>query len=1063
MCPSAFKTGLPRKIRNWSVFLTISVITIGSLVLIGWQFDISFFQRPLPDSKAMNPVAAVAFIFASFSFFALTSEPLAIRKLRTGIFFAALVLLIGTLKLISIVFSLDFYVDILLFQNKLGSDRMVPIAAINFMLTGIALLLLHTKTKRKRVTLNAILLLIAGTSLFSILGYLYQVRIFYGPFTYLPMAIHAALGFLFLSVAMLFFNSDKGLMTEITGSLTGSITARKLIPVAILVPVLLGLLLMIGHWTNRFTPEFGVTILVFSIILVLMGFIWHNVVLLNKREFQSRRAENALSEREEQIQTIFKAAPDAVIVIDHNGCITQWNAKAELIFGWSSDEIIGKLVSETIIPERYREAHKEGLHRFMRTGEGPVINKTIEIQAINRDKIEFDVSLSISPTTVNEKQLFIGFIRDITEWKIAERKLEDNQKIFSTVFFKSPVINSIADANTGKLIEVNDNFVNFCGFTKEEIIGKSTLELNLIPDPEQRADIINTIKEKGSVRDVVMQVEAKNGETKWVSTSAHAVNINGRECFLTAMIDVTERKLADEKLLTLSQELERKVIERTKELAKSEKLFRAMIEKDTDMKILATPDGKVFYVSPSLTTILGFDYHKLMAIPAFELIHPDDVAGLMKGIKDIVQTSGKSFYRQHRLKHKNGTWLWCEGTITNMLHEPAVAALVWNFRDITERKQVEEALLENQQLLAAIINNSAAVIYVKDLQGRYLLVNRRFSELFHRSEEEIMGKTDYDFFLKEEADAFRQMDIRTAASDHALTEEERVPQDDGLHTYISVKSTLRNTTGKPYAIFGISTDITDQKKAQLEVQKLNDELEQKVINRTAELQSANKELESFSYSVSHDLRAPLRIIDGYSKIVAEDYADKLDAEANRMLNIIMANAQKMGNLIDDLLNFSRLERKELIMHYVNMTELVKSVIAEQQLLKANHAVMHLEKLEPARCDNNLIQQVWANFISNAIKYSHEKKKPVIEINSRKTAHEIIYSIKDNGVGFDMQYADKLFGVFQRLHSAEEFEGTGVGLALVQKIVSRHGGRVWADAEVDKGATFYFSLPIIQFN
>ncbi|HMF73684.1 MAG TPA: ATP-binding protein, partial [Flavitalea sp.] len=393
-----------------------------------------------------------------------------------------------------------------------------------------------------------------------------------------------------------------------------------------------------------------------------------------------------------------------------------------------------------------------------------------------------------------------------------------------------------------------------------------------------------------------------------------------------------------------------------------------------------------------------------------------------------------------------------------MLHEPGVAGLVSNFRDITERKQTEEALLENQQLLSAIVNNSVAVIYVKDLPGRYLLVNHRFCELFHLSEEAILGKTDHDLFPKEQADTFRQMDVRTAAAVHALTEEEGVPQDDGLHTYISVKSVLKNASGQSYAIFGISTDITDRKKAQLEVQKLNEELEQKVINRTAELRSANKELESFTYSVSHDLRAPLRIIDGYSDILVTDYENKLDGEANRLLGIIKSNARRMGQLIDDLLNLSQTGRKELVMHLTDMNNLVKAVIDEQLFLTGNIATIKMGKLEPAECDSSLLRQVWINLISNALKYSGKQEKPEIQISSVHNGNEVIYSVKDNGVGFDMQYAGKLFGVFQRLHGIKEFEGTGIGLALANRILIRHKGKIWAEAEPGKGAIFYFSLP-----
>jgi len=245
----------------------------------------------------------------------------------------------------------------------------------------------------------------------------------------------------------------------------------------------------------------------------------------------------------------------------------------------------------------------------------------------------------------------------------------------------------------------------------------------------------------------------------------------------------------------------------------------------------------------------------------------------------------------------------------------------------------------------------------------------------------------------------------------------------------------------------------------VQVNNANANLERKVKERTVQFEEANKELESFSYSVSHDLRAPLRIINTYSEFLKSDYKDNLDAEGSKMLDAIGANAKKMDRLIDDLLNLSRLGRKELVVNNVDMNGLVESVIKEKELFETNQSVIKIGELHPARCDRSLISQVWINLISNAIKYSGKKEKPVIEISSQKTSHEIIYRIKDNGVGFDMKYAGKLFGVFQRLHKATDYEGTGVGLALINRIVLRHRGRVWADAAVGKGATFYFALPL----
>jgi len=815
-------------------------------------------------------------------------------------------------------------------------------------------------------------------------------------------------------------------------------------------------------------------ILSWTTVFYLVKFLPVAFSLKSQKELESEieqriSAEKQSRESERQMQTILNAAPDAVIIINDNGKIIKWNLKAELMFGWTETEVMNQPLTETIIPHRYRDAHTKGLRHFLQTGEGVVLNNTIEITALKKDNTEFDVALSISSAIVNGKYLFTGFVRDITE-----------------------------------------------------------------------------------------------------------------------------KKRAEEKIRRLNAELEQRVAQRTEELYKSEKKYRYLFENNPmPMWIIDLPTFHFLDVNEAALAHYGYNREEFLSMTAID-IRPEEEKARFRHANHPVNINTAE-YNRGNWKHvkKDGTIIHVEIIAHDIVYEGKTSRFILS-NDITERVKAEEelqrsvkALNESQQLLSAIVDNSSAVIYVKNLQGQYLMINRRFTELFHLSQEKVLGNTDYDFFSKDMADAFREIDVRAAESDYALTEQEVAPHDDGLHTYISVKSALRHENGKAYATFGISTDITQlkiveetlrkslreisdykfaldessivaitdqkgiikhandnfctiskysrseligqdhriinsgyhskefirnlwvtiangkiwrgelknrakdgtiywvdttiipflneegkpyqyvairsditgRKKIEDELQQLNEALEEKVNTRTEQLLLANKELETFSYSVSHDLRAPLRIINGFGQILLEDYAEKLDEQGERIIQRIMNSTRKMGLLIDNLLDFSRLGRSEMRLSDVDMNELVKEVLDE--LKNGDTPVpskLTVSHLKTAKGDGHLLKQVWINLISNAVKYSGKKEDPVIEIGTIKKESKDVYYIKDNGVGFDMKYKDKLFGVFQRLHYETEFTGTGVGLALVQRIITRHGGKVWAEAKENEGATFYFILP-----
>jgi PAS domain S-box-containing protein len=361
--------------------------------------------------------------------------------------------------------------------------------------------------------------------------------------------------------------------------------------------------------------------------------------------------------------------------------------------------------------------------------------------------------------------------------------------------------------------------------------------------------------------------------------------------------------------------------------------------------------------------------------------------------------------------------------------------------------------------LAAIVESSDDAIIGKDLAGVVTSWNRGSEMIFGYSAQEMVGQPITRLIPPERQSEAASILGRIRRGESVRHFETVRLGKDGRPIDVSVTvSPIKDPDGNIVGASKVARDITGAKRAEEQIRRLNGELEQRVVERTAELEAANRELEAFSYSVSHDLRAPLRAIDGFSQAVLEDFGPTLPADGQRQLQVIRQGAQRMGELIDDLLTFSRLSRQPLGKLTVEPGPIVRAALSDLKAQCAGRRVdISIGDLPPCEADPALLRQVWINLLSNALKYSRKCDPATVEIGSLPSAGSATYFVRDNGSGFDMRYAGKLFGVFQRLHRAEDYEGTGVGLAIVQRIVHRHGGRVWAEAAVDRGATFYFTL------
>jgi PAS domain S-box-containing protein len=385
--------------------------------------------------------------------------------------------------------------------------------------------------------------------------------------------------------------------------------------------------------------------------------------------------------------------------------------------------------------------------------------------------------------------------------------------------------------------------------------------------------------------------------------------------------------------------------------------------------------------------------------------------------------------------------------------------LIAKVAQLIERKRSAEALFK----LASIVESSNDAIISKTLDGIITSWNKGAERIYGYGAAEIIGQPISTLITPELHDELPHIIGRIKRGERVEHYETVRVRKDSKRIHISLTvSPIKNASGEIVEASVIARDITERKRAEEQIHRLNELLEQRVAERTTQLQAANKELEAFSYSVSHDLRAPLRHINGFSQALLEDYADKLDEEGKGYLREVRAASQEMAQLIDDVLQLARVTRSEMRREAVNLSETARMVVAELQKREARRAVaVNIEEGLVAQGDKRLLRIMLGNLLGNAWKFTSKREQAEIAFGQERRGGETIYFVCDNGAGFDMAYVSKLFSAFQRLHTANEFEGTGIGLATVERILNRHGGRVWAESASGQGATFYFTLPDVK--
>lgn len=740
------------------------------------------------------------------------------------------------------------------------------------------------------------------------------------------------------------------------------------------------------------------------------GFILGIVIILIIRSNSNRQKLN-----EEKFSALLNAAPDATVIVNEKGLIHLINQQTENLFNYKREELIGKPV-EILIPGELRNKHEHHRRDFTKSPRVRTMGAGIELKAVKKNGVMFPVEISLSPIVTKEGMLVSASIRDITLRKLEEEKLKIAKKDFQLL------VSSVKDYaiflldKNGCVASWNTGAEQIKGYKAEEIIGKPI-------------DVFYTEEEKRNGEpERNLQITLLHGhyETEGVRVKKDGSTFIANVVF-TALVDEEGKHYGYAKVT-------RDISEKRK--AEENMRFLASIADNIQDPVISTDnDTAITRWNKAAENLLEWKSEEVIGKTTLEVLKTSYQSETRNDILGHLKEKG--FWHGEVIYHtRSGKPVNVLATASNL--KDSTGNIIGNIilaKDITDRIKAEVKLKEFEHFF----NNSNDLSCIANAEGYFENVNPSFEKILGYSKNELSEDPFLDFVHPDDIPATLEAYEQLKSGATLIHFVNRYRRKDGNYLWFDWNATPNPVTGKFYCI---ARDFTARKKAE------------------DALKRSNEELEAFSYSVSHDLRAPLRAIVGFTAILEEDYSNKLDDEARRITDVIKNNTLKMGNLIDDLLTFSRMGRQDIVKSKIDTEALVKEIITSLDTKNNGHTISwDIKPMQETFGDINTMKQVWINLISNAIKYTGNTANPHIEIGSYPDGEKIVFFINDNGVGFDQKYSAKLFKVFQRLHSGDEFEGTGIGLAIVEKIITKHGGNVWAEAEINKGASFYFSLPV----
>ncbi len=782
------------------------------------------------------------------------------------------------------------------------------------------------------------------------------------------------------------------------------------------------------------------------------------------------RYEESLRWSEERYRQLVELSPEGLLVLMAGRISFINTAGGKLLGAEEVGNVLGRSLLEFIQPAA-RESLERRLagidvgHNEVAAEPGTVdtaaVDSTgrnppafVEATLLRSDGTQAMVEMALTTITFEGSPAVQVMLHDVTAARAAAVALRESEAR-KTAILETSLDAIVSIDHHGVIREWNPAAERIFGYAREQALGHR-LDSLIVPAATTEkylpglADYLMTGVGSLIGRPIEILARRANDEEFPIELALTQIPASEPPTFTAFMRDITDRKAADEAL------------------RRSESRKAAVLETALDAIVSIDSENKVIEWNPAAVRIFGYSRELAMGRDMAGLIVPrSNLEVRRKGLARFLQ-SGRGRMLGHRIEvmamRANGAEFPVELTVTKIPGEDGPPVFTSFIRDITDRRRTEEALRKSEERFRLLVEGvEDYAIYMLDTHGRITTWNAGAERIEGYRAQEIIGRRFHRFYTTEDAERKKpDQALAVATAEGRFHDERWQVRKDGAHYWASfVITALRDESGKLTGFSAIARDVTTRKHAEDEIRRLNTELEARVQERTAELQAAYHEMEAFSYSISHDLRAPLIHIAGFVDMLKNDLGSKLDEKSSRHLQTICDSSENMGRMIADLLTFSRIGRAELHKVRFNIGDTVREVRRDLQAQMQGRTITWIvPELPDVFGDPFLLRQAIFNLLSNSVKYTRNRVEARIELSGETTDKEHIVAVRDNGAGFDMKYYSKLFGVFQRLHSASEFEGTGIGLANVRRIIQRHGGRTWAEGVVNAGATFYFTLPVI---